>query len=525
MSKPLARILVVDNDPTVGADLQEMFTAVGYEVQAPIGSGPALLTDAIALAHAFRPHIVILDLRLLDDYSDETSGLQLLKPLASACCILYSSHLTAGVTREARKSGAHEWLNKADDPELLLQIINDATNRLSAHGRDWVVRWPESWQMDLLLPHIFPQTTEIEVSLLNDLLIQLFPKQQTLQIATVSGAVVTMASPSRRRSIVMKVMPDNQEPQVVKFAEADQIQEEVHNYEQYVHNRLAGHFHTRLERSVQFWDVGAALYSFLGTPLNTIWSFAHFYAEQQDRDLILKPLHHFFYDVWQRNYRDRYVLGQEQTLYDHYQACFQLEAKLARPVAAELTARLHQAQPHLPDPIAWVQTNQERSRFPAAAGAIVHGDLHGDNLFVDGGYSWAIDFERTGPNHVLRDFAEMELDLLTRLLTLPPTEPAEDYDPRFVDLVKFLVNAHFLTNDAHERYLVWVQSAAIRKAAATILGLRTIAKTVTGCQNPYEYLWALLFDALFVACMHDATAERRNRAFLVAALICDKLNQ
>lgn len=525
MSNSLAKILVVDNDPTVGADLEEMLVTIGYEVQVTPGSGEELLSNAIKAGRNFRPHVVILDLRLLDDYSDETSGLQLLEPLSSARCILYSAHLTPSVTRDARKFGAHEWLNKADAPELLLEIINEATNRLSSRSRHWVVRWPDSWPMPLIVKQVFPQADENETTLLNDLLIQLFPRQQTLQVSTVSGAIVTLTSPSHRRSVVIKVTPDNQEPQIVKFAEASQIRDEARHYEQYVHHRLAGLFHTQLERSVEFWDVGAALYSFLGTPLNAIWSFAAFYADQPDCEAILKPLHHFFYEVWQRNYRERAALGQ--SLYDHYQERFQLEEKLARPLTTELKLRLQLTQPRLDDPIAWVQRHKESSLFADAQSAIVHGDLHGDNLFVNGQYSWAIDFERTGPSHILRDFAELELDILARLLTLPmPPPPAPSgFDPRFVELVKFLMDAHFLPVETQMRYLQGIELPEIYKAAQSILSLRAIAKTVTLYQNPREYLWAVLFDALFAACMNDATPERRERAFLVAAVICDRLKR
>ncbi len=525
MNKPLAKILVVDNDPTVGADLEEMLATIGYEVQVTPGNGMDLINNAIAIGHTFRPHVVILDLRLLDDYSDETSGLQLLEPLSSARCILYSAHLTPGVTRDARKFGAHEWLNKADAPEFLLDIINEATSRLSSYARNWVVRWPESWRMDIVLQQIFTQATEVEAAVLNDLLVQLFPQQQTLYISTVSGAVITMTSPSNRRSVVLKVTPDDQEPQIVKFAEAQQIRDEARNYERYVRNRLVGHFHTHLERSVQFWDVGAALYNFLGTPLNTIWPFSAFYAEQKDTETILKPLHHFFSEVWQRNYRERSLLGQ--SLYNHYQERFGLEEKLARPVTRELKLRLQLSGLPFEDPIAWMQRHHESSAFPDALIAIVHGDLHGDNLFVDGRYSWAIDFERTGPSHMLRDFAEMELDLLARLTPLPtdPLPHQGGFHPQFVELVKFLMDAHFLSPEAQTHHLQKIGVPEFHKAASTVLGLRTIAKTVTLYQNPREYLWATLFDALFAACMNSTTTERRERAYLVAALICDRLKR
>jgi len=44
--------------------------------------------------------------------------------------------------------------------------------------------------------------------------------------------------------------------------------------------------------------------------------------------------------------------------------------------------------------------------------SITHGDLNGKNILVDeNGHPWLIDFFRTGPEHVLRDFVELEADI------------------------------------------------------------------------------------------------------------------
>ena len=82
MVNTLAKILIVDNDPSVGEDLIEMLTPVGYEAHLVTGNGMQPLQNAIRLGQQVRPHVAIVDVRLLDDYTDETSGIKLLEPLA-----------------------------------------------------------------------------------------------------------------------------------------------------------------------------------------------------------------------------------------------------------------------------------------------------------------------------------------------------------------------------------------------------------------------------------------------------------
>ncbi|MDH4138762.1 MAG: response regulator, partial [Anaerolineae bacterium] len=123
----IARVLIVDNDPRVGPDLQAMLEPLGYRVQIAQGVGQVLLDQAVAIAHSFRPNVAIVDLRLLNEYRDERSGFELLGSLQSAHCILYSAHLTPEVTREAlRRYGAANWVSKSESPQRLLDAIADA---------------------------------------------------------------------------------------------------------------------------------------------------------------------------------------------------------------------------------------------------------------------------------------------------------------------------------------------------------------------------------------------------------------
>lgn len=525
----LAKILVVDNDPSVGNDLTEILTPLGYEVYRAVGSGEQLLENAIQQGYAVRPHVAIVDLRLIDDYMDETSGISLLKPFSSAKCILYSSHLTATVTRDARKLGAYEWLNKADDPELLVQIVQEAAETMSARQKGLSIHWPESWQVPQVLTQIFPAppedaVTPVDREVLDDVLRQLFPEQNVLLASTLSGAIVTITATSRARSFVMKIMPDQLEPQVVKVAKAADVAREVENYQVHVENRLGGHFHTRLERHVTFWDMGAALYSFLGTPLNTIRTFSSFYRGQQESEGIVVPLRHFFLEVWQRHYATWHALPEQTTLFDRYDEQFHLKAKLAREPDRMLFRVLAGVEPQLPDPIDWLRRHNDQSIAIGAKEIIAHGDLHGDNLFVSGQHAWVIDFERTGRHHALCDFAELEIDILTRLIRKNGMSDSA-FRQAFVNLLLLLMQREFAGSSSTSTPTEPILPAdrELRKAAETILALRRLAQQSVGHRDGQEYLWALLFDAIFACYMEHAKPEQRERAFLVAAVICEEL--
>jgi two-component system OmpR family response regulator len=70
-SAPAARVLIVDDDPSVAELFSRMLRLEGFEVWAANSAD-----EGLALAQTHRPHAVILDLRM-----PLTSGLQVLRAL------------------------------------------------------------------------------------------------------------------------------------------------------------------------------------------------------------------------------------------------------------------------------------------------------------------------------------------------------------------------------------------------------------------------------------------------------------
>jgi len=64
----------------------------------------------------------------------------------------------------------------------------------------------------------------------------------------------------------------------------------------------------------------------------------------------------------------------------------------------------------LPNPLHWL-ARDEATVMPVCR-SITHGDLQADNILMnDAGDCWLIDFYRTYPSHILRDFVELETDI------------------------------------------------------------------------------------------------------------------
>jgi Ternary complex associated domain 9 len=172
---------------------------------------------------------------------------------------------------------------------------------------------------------------------------------------------------------------------------------------------------------------------------------------------------------------------------------------------------------HLVNPVAWVLRHKADSTIPRTRQVITHGDLHGDNLFVDGTHAWAIDFERSGPGPILRDFVELEVDIITRLVRFP-----EDNWRLFDEFVRVLAEPLEAASPLQPTPNLQAD-AETRKALGVITGLREIAREVTHYTDAREYLWGLLLDALFVAMLIPPPSPQRDRALLLGAVLCERL--
>lgn len=515
-NQTLARVLLVDNDPRVETDLRIMFERRGYRFEAARVNAEGFPDNIVEFARRFRPHVAIVDLRLMNEYSDETSGFKLLKRLHPARCILYSAYITAEVTYRAIKEYEADVVRKVESPLRLLEAVENAAREVCARPGRIRVESPGGWAPQKIVHNLFGTGAEMPPDIVQDVLGQLFPDNARLTLETLGGGGVTPVPVSRGRSVVLKVSRDDFEPVIVKLAPSAEIRSESIKYNEHVKDRLAGCFYAQLERTVEFWDLGGTIYNFLGSSLKALPSLTVFYQKETARNLILRPLRHFFKEVWNRYYSHP-VPANNTPLFRVYDESLRLQERLKRCNCREDAISFPGLPFSFANPVKWALCHSEDSLIPGAKKAITHGDLHGDNLFVDGEYAWAIDFERTGSGHILRDFVELEVDIVTRMVSLPEDDLSLFYELAVIlsapsdPVMPLKPTARLLGNPS------------THKALEVISGLRNLAREVTGYSDFREYLWGLLFDALFVSMLASDETLQRDRAMLLGAVLCGRL--
>ncbi len=514
-----ARILVVDDDPRVQNDMVEFLIDEGYEAFAPEGAGLVLLERAKEAARSFRPHVAIVDISL-DGTRTNRSGITLLEELKSAWCILYSGRLSNELTREIQRNYLKvTWVDKEEEEmPTLLNLVRERAQEASALERKLLITKAEGWS-EMTLKSLLGNDTSAPATLVDDILAQLFPGSHKLVLESLDQSVVTLQSVSRGRSVVMKILHDGRaEPHFVKIAPADAIKREAANYKDYIDQNLFGSFHAILVGSVVFWDLGGVQYSFLDNGGNTLISFGDHYDRQSDIQEIIKPLRHFYQVTWSRLYEQASPAKEE--LGDYYKAVFKLTDHLQSFETLDEQIMLPGIPIPLLNPVQWLGKHMYGSSGLSYRTAVTHGDLHGNNLFVDGEHAWVIDFERSCPGHILRDFIEMEVDIFTRLG--PGSSGSEIYSELM--LAGLLLTGRFwpiLETDLYKH----ITHPLVKKALEVIQENRRICVEMLRPSEFREYLWGLLFDLVYLLKLVDSDTVQRERTLLLGGIICERLKR
>ena len=193
----------------------------------------------------------------------------------------------------------------------------------------------------------------------------------------------------------------------------------------------------------------------------------------------------------------------------------------------------------LDDPIIWLRkrigiegTNTRDESPRNVPTANLHGDLQGDNCFVDEEHHnlWLIDFERSGPGPIVEDWVELEVDILTRLSCFS-TQHRQDY----LELAACISspNAAALWQPAS----LATNFSETAKALAVIQEIRKHARRTTGLGANLDdtrlYRWALLLNVAFRLTLPTGGSVEdeakcnlsiAERCLLLGGVICHSLN-
>jgi CheY-like chemotaxis protein len=535
--KPQLRVLVVDNEAAWRQAHLLSLKTQGYEVvvaEAARGAADqaqALLDDAVMKAHDQRCHLAVVDLRLRSD-NDETdiTGLDLVPRLAPTISIMCSGWGDARIIVSALQSPpeppmrAHAFVGKEDGPHRLHESIERAARKY----------WPYLYS-DVGI--VKPQATSIadqterywSIEEVHDLLKQLFPKARTLRLETLGSGIRPSGLTLRSRSIVLKATADNEEPVVVKIARAKRVGLERDNYDRFVARYFSGRFYGRHLRSDELWTWGGAVYEFMGSVEPQMRLFTDYYFQGTDRSII-RVLSRFGDNLGKLYRRTRETSGK--SLFVAYREawgsdwCAALEQYRLMVVVPSMFEEWG-----LTNPIDWIRrrvdvcdpNNRDATRsLPSLDIAITHGDIHGDNMFVDSNKDvWVIDYERSGPGPILQDWVELENDILTRLVRLSGDELSSLLDLAFRVLAPDTIDGVAVRK---------TDSAEVAKALKVIQRIRRLVVTTTGVEDIRLYLWGLLLNVVFrLIYWHErlGTSEegqvKVRQCLLLGGLICHRL--
>jgi CheY-like chemotaxis protein len=120
MSSPLGRVLVVDDDPNVGAMLRDLLTTLGYVVKNAVRGAEALL-----LVPVFEPNVVLLDLQM-----PGMSGIEVLDHLRrdhpGLPVIIVTGNEDEELARRTMRGGAFDYVSKPFTVEVLDRVVTAA---------------------------------------------------------------------------------------------------------------------------------------------------------------------------------------------------------------------------------------------------------------------------------------------------------------------------------------------------------------------------------------------------------------
>lgn len=337
-----------------------------------------------------------------------------------------------------------------------------------------------------------------------------------------SGAAILRAHPTYSQGLTR--------PIVAKIGRRAKVEKEQQHYQDNVRLFLTGNCTTQLE-TFYTRDMGGLLYTL---NLTGVYKDLKEFFEFESAATIVGALENLFRKTCAPWYGNRKA-ARYANLRDLYLEAFELtdkpqriphEIKELHPEIDWTAKRIALAPLNgdYPNPLLWLAN--ERVAWMPVCTCVTHGDLHANNILINAnGECWLIDFYRTYPSHILRDFVILETDLKYRVMgDVTPSD--------FVTFERALLD----WQPPHAFHAALTLPPRIRKASEVIVGLRTQAWSLLDWQvsgksadAQREYLASLLMATLNVLRLRHmkspALAPRRELALVSALLICERLEQ
>lgn len=489
---------------------------------------------AALLAEQCTYHLLIFDIKMKEQ-GDDREGLDLLHDwhiegkTEPAIVVVISQHAGAERTREAFKDyGAADVLDKRkfDNSvfgERMLALLREKLHFNPALQIGWVHGTNEASEAIVNLKiagtrikRNTPLHTRI-LSELDDLLCRLFWKADSILVSSMptgrSGAGILRVDP------IFSNGPGT--PVVVKFGNVADIKAERQNYEDFVESRLTRV--TSIVNRARTQLVGGICYRLLGA--DEFEPYAAFYSRENPEDirqvidnLFLSTCQHWYTHTKGPNMLDlaaeyREILGMSA---ENLAGAWK-ELKTVQG-AATLKFESLNTVGTIKNPIPLAQSSFSSHWYLCDT----HGDLNGGNILIDPERkTWLIDFLRTGPGHVLRDHAF--LDVYTRCALLGAGEAT--LDERLV-LENALLQLRGVDATGVPMGRLGSENTALLKAFDTSRYLRALAAKHGRHRIATEmadYDLAMMFYAMNMIRFYHLSTVQKEHGLLAAGLLAERL--
>lgn len=550
MTEEQLRVLIVDNDPEVCCDHRTNLRKWGYEPVVAEGIGDTLIEDAIEKAHSKCCIVALVDMRLRDDHDKrDISGLSLIPLLKPTRAIVVSGKGDRKTATEALTTyGAVNFAGKEEGPRALKQKIESLLEELCPSIN---VQWPQSVERETVLQQLELESTDTPHYVLECLLRKVYavrgegPAVAQLVLRPLNEHYSTDDDiTSLLRSVVLVAQRRGDDgrwfqDEIVKLASERQITAELNAYRNYVSPHIRPTRSARIEDSENasiLWRLGAIRYTDVAD--GNAKPFRIWYRRNTTLTAWLQSsLEHLFQRTLSPWHQENQGERNNRNLYAYYTGVWNtLEEKLADHPKRGKPVFIPDTPIPLTNPIDWVQRNRAYCDFVSYWEALSHGDMHSDNFFVkENGNTYILDYERSGPGHYLRDFVEMEVDILLRLMPLDTVKA-----PEFYELCIDLLTPHSARMMPVMTTLTRLRAAAspqqtqawqdLDRAFRMVYTVRNLVHTETSLRSMREYYWALLMNAVLTLtrkagrpASEESNVYYEDRGLLLAALICERL--
>ncbi len=117
------RVLIVEDDPRVRSALRRFLSSTSHGIEVVGDAGTR--DSALRLAHDLAPTVALVDVHL----PNPADGLALLRALTDLGVPVVAISIHGSVGASALAAGAHHFLDKDSEPDLIVAALRDAAPR------------------------------------------------------------------------------------------------------------------------------------------------------------------------------------------------------------------------------------------------------------------------------------------------------------------------------------------------------------------------------------------------------------